>query len=106
MPQRRSAKPRPKAKRAPAIVLRGDYALARVESLKAVLAPAVARAAPVVLDASAVTRIDTAGLQVLTVFVRERQAQGRSVSWRGVPTSLSKPAQQLGLAAALAVPLA
>ena len=103
MTQRRSAKPGPKAKRAPAIVLRGDYALAQAENLKAILAGVVARAAPVVLDASAVTCIDAAGLQVLTVFVRERQAQGRSVSWRGVPTSLSKAARQLGLAAALSL---
>jgi len=105
MPQRRVAKPKPgskgKTKTAGAIVLAAHCGLPQVEGLKADLKRALARTASVTLDASAVTRIDTAALQLLAVFVCERQAKSRGVAWRGIPTCVEAAARQVGLGAAL-----
>jgi ABC-type transporter Mla MlaB component len=99
------SKPKPKvrAKTASSIALAAICGLAQVESLKAQLKQTLSRATPVTLDASAVTRIDTAALQLLAAFVRARQAKGRTVVWQGVPACIEAAAQCLGLTAALAV---
>lgn len=55
----------------------------------------------VTLDASAVQRIDTVCLQLLTAFARERSAAQRPLVWAGIPAVLSARAQQLGLEAIL-----
>jgi ABC-type transporter Mla MlaB component len=60
--------------------------------------------APVTLEINAVQRIDTAGMQLLTAFVRERESQGRQVRWRGSAPALSAAAALLGLAAVLRLP--
>ena len=58
----------------------------------------------VTLDVSAVQRIDTAGLQVITTFVRERESHGRQVEWRGTAPALAAAAKLLGLSAFLKLP--
>jgi phospholipid transport system transporter-binding protein len=53
------------------------------------------------VDASQLERIDTAALQVLAVFVRDRRAQKREVKWTNVNEVLSEAAHTLGLFAVL-----
>jgi ABC-type transporter Mla MlaB component len=53
---------------------------------------------------SALQRIDTAGLQVITAFVRERTGNGRMVEWQGTAPVLASAAQLLGLTSLLRLP--
>jgi anti-anti-sigma regulatory factor len=59
---------------------------------------------PVTIDVHAVERIDTAALQLLCAFVRDRQAAGGQVLWTGCTESFSEAIRLLGLQKALAVP--
>lgn len=56
------------------------------------------------LDGRAVERVDTAALQLLTLFRREATARGRAVSWLGASSILCEAAGVLGLAKALDLP--
>ena len=56
---------------------------------------------PVLLDASRVERIDTAGLQVLTAFVKDLRAANKSMQWQEPAESLCRAVQLLGLNDAL-----
>jgi phospholipid transport system transporter-binding protein len=58
----------------------------------------------IVLDASAVERVDTAALQLLVVFQREAAKRGKQMNWAGVSAPLHEAASQLGLAQTLALP--
>jgi phospholipid transport system transporter-binding protein len=58
----------------------------------------------VTLDVTALHRIDTAGLQVLAAFVRDRAGRGLEVQWRGTAPALSGAAQLLGLTSLLGLP--
>ena len=51
----------------------------------------------VVLDAANVERIDTAALQLLCAFVRDRQARGLKVQWQGSSPALQEAADLLAL---------
>ena len=53
------------------------------------------------IEASAVQRIDTASLQVLAAFARDRRAGGLPVEWLGVPACLTEAATLLDLTDAL-----
>jgi len=55
----------------------------------------------VTLDAAAVKRVDTASLQLLTAFVRERQKDGKAVEWRATDGAFADAARLLGLNALL-----
>jgi anti-anti-sigma regulatory factor len=72
--------------------------------LKIQLAKLLEESGVVTLDISAVQRIDTAGLQVIAAFVRERESQGRPVQWRGHAPALSNAARLLGLRGVLGLP--
>jgi anti-anti-sigma regulatory factor len=52
---------------------------------------------PITLDVTAVERIDTAMLQVLCAFVRDRRALGASVHFVGYPEPFAEAVQLLGL---------
>ena len=56
-----------------------------------------------VLDAAAVTRIDTAALQLLAAFVRDRRLTGGLIKWHGVSEELTNAARLLGMDAMLAL---
>jgi ABC-type transporter Mla MlaB component len=56
------------------------------------------------LDASAVQRVDTASLQVLAAFARDRRADGLPLEWLGVPACLTDAATLLDLTNALGLP--
>jgi anti-anti-sigma regulatory factor len=51
----------------------------------------------VILDASAVSKIDTAGLQLLVAFVRQLRSSGHTLQWEGVTPELQRAATQLDL---------
>jgi ABC-type transporter Mla MlaB component len=55
------------------------------------------------IDASRVQRIDTASLQVLAAFARDRRADGLPVEWLGVPACVSDAATLLDLTDALGI---
>jgi anti-anti-sigma regulatory factor len=55
----------------------------------------------VVIDVQAVERIDTAALQLLCAFVRERRAQGRRTQWTGNAAPFVEAVEILGLTTAL-----
>ena len=61
-------------------------------------------ASQIVLDGTAVERVDTAALQLLVVFQREAKQRERQVQWAGVSAPLHDAASQLGLVEALALP--
>ena len=58
----------------------------------------------VVLDAQAVSRVDTAGLQLLAAFARDLCEAGRAHAWVGVSAEFSRAVSQLGLQSLLALP--
>jgi ABC-type transporter Mla MlaB component len=81
-----------------------ECTVADASSLKAGLAKLLDDTDIVTLDISAVQRIDTAGLQLIATFVREREARGRQVEWQGAAPVLATAAQLLGLDSLLKLP--
>jgi len=62
------------------------------------------QAGDVEIDASAVEKIDTAGLQLLVAFKRGLQDTNRGLTWRATAPELHRAAAQLGLSAPLGLP--
>jgi len=54
-----------------------------------------------VLDAGSLTRVDTAGLQLLTAFLRAAEGHGACVEWRAPQPALRECARRIGLEGAL-----
>ncbi len=90
--------------RRPALALTAECLVSGASTLKESLAGLLDEPQPVTLDITALQRIDTAGLQVLTAFIRERAGHGRTVEWRGTAPALTSAAQLLGLTALLRLP--
>jgi ABC-type transporter Mla MlaB component len=86
------------------LALSAECLVAGASTLKQSLASHLDEPQPITLDITALQRIDTAGLQVLTAFVRERAGQGRKVEWRGSAPALTSAAQLLGLTSLLGLP--
>ncbi len=91
----------PKRKLTRPFALPADCAIASASALRASLLKRVSDVGTVQIDASGVQRIDTASLQVLAAFARDRRAAGLPVEWLGVPASLADGAQLLDLTDAL-----
>lgn len=87
------------------VVLPPDCRMAALPALKAEL-EAVLAAGAVVLDGHPVERIDTAAVQLLALFRRERNARGGTLAWRGASDALNEAAGLLGLARILELPAA
>jgi phospholipid transport system transporter-binding protein len=87
-----------------AFAVAAECTVADAGALKSGLAKLLDDSGVVTLDVSAVQRIDTAGLQVITTFVRERASQGRQVEWRGTTPALVAAAKLLGLSSFLKLP--
>jgi anti-anti-sigma regulatory factor len=64
----------------------------------------IANGDPLVIDAGAVERIDTAGLQLLVALVRRQQQTGRRLEWKAVSAELRLCGERLGLLGALDLP--
>jgi len=91
---------RPAARRAQeegSLLLAADCTVAEADTLKAALGGRLPQSEPVTLDVSALQRIDTAGLQLLAAFVRDRRTAGHAVAWRGRAAALETAAGLLGL---------
>jgi ABC-type transporter Mla MlaB component len=86
------------------LTLAAECMVSEATSLKERLAALLDEPQPVTLDVAALQRIDTAGLQVITAFVRERGASGRAVEWQGTAPVLTTAAQLLGLTSLLNLP--
>ena len=87
------------------LVLPADCRIGAQVALKQALLDAL-ETDGIVLDGRAVERTDTAALQLLTLFQREVQARGSSLSWCGASDALNEAAGLLGLAQILELPAA
>jgi len=95
-PRSRTAR---KGEREDPVVFAADCTIAQGGDVKARLARALARPTCVTLDLSAIRRVDTAGLQLLAAFIRERRAAGREVNCHDPSENLRITANLLGLGA-------
>lgn len=86
------------------LALAAECLVAGASILKKSLASRLDEPLSITLDITDLQRIDTAGLQVLTAFVRERAGLGRAVEWRGTSPALTSAAQLLGLTSLLRLP--
>jgi ABC-type transporter Mla MlaB component len=86
------------------LALTAECLVSGATTLKESLAGLLDEPQPVTLDITALQRIDTAGLQVLTAFIRERAGHGRTVEWQGTAPALTSAAQLMGLTALLRLP--
>ena len=80
-----------------ALILQAECTLAESAGLKSALCALLANAEPVTLDAAAVERIDTATLQLLAAFVRDRRLAGGAIEWRSVSAAVREAARLLGM---------
>jgi ABC-type transporter Mla MlaB component len=87
-----------------AFAIAAECTVADAGALKSGLTKLLGAEGAVTLDIGAVQRIDTAGLQVIATFVRERESQGRQVQWRGDAPALAAAAKLLGLSTILKLP--
>lgn len=71
--------------------------------LKSELLDLLTHRQPVTIDVTAVERIDTAAMQVLCAFVRDRHAAGGQVLWTGMAPSFAAAVRLLGLKKVLSV---
>ncbi len=94
------------AKSSPAgvFVLSADCTVAESTALKSGLLEVLREPTPVTLDIASVQRIDTAGIQLIAAFVRERDSLGLQVEWRGAAPAFTSAARLLGVASALRLP--
>ena len=79
------------------LTLQADCTLAEADGLKRALCALAEHPGAVTLDAAALQRIDTAALQLLAAFVRDRRLAGRAVQWRRPAAALEAAARLLGM---------
>jgi ABC-type transporter Mla MlaB component len=97
-PKRKTSTPKAaKPKASKPVALPAECVIASAADLRNALLSRVTDAGNVQLDASAVQRVDTASLQVLAAFVRDRRADGLPLEWLGVPACLTDAANLLDL---------
>ena len=88
----------PEASGAGVVCLPQELGITQVEACYAQLAEALSTASEVVIiDASALKQIDTAGVQLLYAFVQEAGKKGASISWLESSQELEAVSGQLGL---------
>ncbi len=78
-----------------------DLGIEGSTELKSRLAPLLAQAAPVVLDASRVSRVHTASMQVLCALARDRRAAGLETRFQDCTATFSDAARLLGISQVL-----
>jgi len=81
------------------VVLAANCSIKDAGALKNSLCAVANETAAVTLDASAVERVDTATMQLLCAFVRDRSARKQSIVWRGESQALNDAVRLLGVAA-------
>lgn len=85
------------------VTLQANCSVREVIGLRSLLLEVIESATAVIVDVAQLERIDTAALQVLAAFVRDRRSQQREVIWVNVNEALSEAARTLGLFAALGI---
>lgn len=97
--KRASAAPAKAARKASTVSapLAADCTIEHAPGLHQQLGKVLANRACVTLDFSQVKRCDTAGLQILVAFIRERREAGRPVGLKGVQDGFLATAKLLGL---------
>jgi anti-anti-sigma regulatory factor len=97
---RRKREPAPPAtppKAAPPVVALASHCSVKdASALKTTLQNAERSEEAVTIDITAVERIDTASMQLLCAFVRDRHARNQSVVWRGTSAALNEAVKLLG----------
>jgi phospholipid transport system transporter-binding protein len=88
------------------VVLASECLVDTADALKQELLRRLDQASPLSIDASHVGAIDTASLQLLAAFARDRRAAGHEVRWVGVPSAFADTARLLDLASMLGLPSA
>jgi ABC-type transporter Mla MlaB component len=88
----------------PVVSLFSNSTVKDAAALKDTLLQVLDEPGSVAIDAKSVERIDTAIIQVLCAFVRDRAARNLVVTWRGAPQPLLDAARMLGVGALLALP--
>jgi anti-anti-sigma regulatory factor len=88
----------------PLVSLPATCTLRETADLKARLLRWIDSAEPVVLDASGVQRIDTAALQVLCAFARDRRSRNLAFTWQGRVDTVAEACRLLGIASILGLP--
>lgn len=88
----------------PIVGLSSNCTVKDAVALKSELVQLLETSETVAIDASSVERIDTAIMQLLCAFVRDRAERNLGVSWRGTPQALRDAARLLGVGALLALP--
>jgi len=83
----------------PVIVLAANCSVKDSTSLKNSLCALANESAAVTVDASAVERVDTATMQLLCAFARDRGARKQSIVWRGQSQALNDAVRLLGISA-------
>jgi phospholipid transport system transporter-binding protein len=86
------------------LILASECTVAEADALKSELARRLDEPEAVTVDVTALQRIDTAGLQLLAAFVRDRRTAGRTFAWRGRAAALEAAAVLLGLDSVLELP--
>ncbi|MDX8398488.1 MAG: STAS domain-containing protein [Mariprofundaceae bacterium] len=83
------------------VTFEGDLGIAQVADMHKRLVAVLQTASECSLDMSEVSHVDTASLQVLCAFVSDAKKLDVSWQWHGVPESVTKTANALGLSEAL-----
>jgi anti-anti-sigma regulatory factor len=89
---------------APLVSLPASCTLRETAELKATLLGCLDSEENVTLDVSAVQRIDTAAMQVLCAFVRDRRSRNLPFVWQGNVAVLGDASRLLGVADVLELP--
>lgn len=85
----------------PIVVLAANCSVKDAAALKTSLCAFSNHGDAVTLDVSAVERVDTATMQLLCAFVRDRSGRNQGVSWRGESQALQDAVRLLGVGALL-----
>lgn len=85
----------------PIVVLASNCSVKDAAALKSSLCAFSNHGDAVTLDVSAVERVDTATMQLLCAFVRDRSGRNQSVAWRGESAALQDAVRLLGVSALL-----
>jgi anti-anti-sigma regulatory factor len=95
----------PENEQSGALALPADLSMASARELREMLSTALKAPAELTVDASEVSRVSTATLQLLLAFRRARKAAGLSTRWGGISGVLNESAGWLGLRQALELPV-
>lgn len=85
----------------PLVVLAANCSVKDAAALKTSLCAFSNHGDAVTLDVSAVERVDTATMQLLCAFVRDRSGRNQGVTWRGESPALQDAVRLLGVGALL-----